>query len=294
MPISEFTAYIKYIKFIRRYSPNTVAAYKTDLKQFKSYFRSNLLKVQRKDILDFIEELRASSISDRSIARKMISLRSYYSFCIKNSSIQFSPFRFIPSLKFNKLKREYIKQEKIIGILDSFDPGMNRKKVRDKLVVELLYFTGCRVNEIINLKKKDVDYKKASIKIIGKGKKERIVPVNQSLLELMKTYLLAWKNNNRTPYLLSDNKGKKIYAMFIWRLIKKYFNPQAININVSSHTIRHSIATHIYENGASLYDVQKFLSHTRVSSTCAYIHIDPEYLLRIYKKAHPKERIKEL
>jgi integrase/recombinase XerC len=282
---SETTEFLNYLKYIRRYSPHTITAYKTDLKQFKKYKGSKILTADKKDVTDFISFLKSNSISKRSIRRKIEVLKSYYYFNIKNSRIKLSPCRFIPRIQFDKTDIGYIKQEDLTRILDSLDPGINRKKIRDKLVLELLYLTACRADEIINLKKKDIDYSQMCIKVLGKGKKERIIPITPQIISLIKSHLSKWKSKNRSSFLLNDNKGKKLYPMFLWRIIRKYFTPEDIGMNTSAHIIRHSTATHLYNNGATIYDIQKLLGHGSIISTAGYIHLEPEILLNFYLKA---------
>jgi site-specific recombinase XerD len=182
----------------------------------------------------------------------------------------------------------YVHREKLNEVLDNINPDQNRQKLRDYLILVILYHTGCRASEIINLKKHDIDYNRKVLKVIGKGRIERLVTVNSNIIQLIGTYLQNWKGRRRSRYLFTNNEGHKMYPMFLWRLIRKYFNPTEIKKNVSAHTIRHSIATHLYQNGASMKNVKDFLGHKHFKSTSGYVHFDEETLKIIYNRCHPK------
>lgn len=172
----------------------------------------------------------------------------------------------------------------IKNVLNGIQPGVNRKTVRDLLVLELLYQTGCRADEIINLRKDQIDFQRNQIKVLGKGKIERIIPLKKGLTQLIKKHLKLWKGKNQTPYLISNNKGKKLYPMFLWRLIRRYFKTEGI----SAHTIRHSFATHLYHNRAPIKAIRDLLGHQSLRSTTAYLHLDIFQLIQIYTNSHPR------
>jgi hypothetical protein len=153
-----------------------------------------------------------------------------------------------------------------------------------------LYFTGCRASEIINLKTDQINYVKRQIKVIGKGNFERIVLVNAEIINLIKAYRRKSKCCKDSGKLFTTDRGKKIYPMLLWRLVRRYFKPEKLGINTSAHILRHSIATHLYHNRAPLHSIKRFLGHRSLKTTVLYLHFGPEHLKKVYQDAHPKER----
>ncbi|MBZ0246876.1 MAG: tyrosine-type recombinase/integrase [Cyclobacteriaceae bacterium] len=284
----EVEQYIKHIECVRRYSKHTITAYRTDLKQFSYFLKGDLLTASRKDVREFLIDLQANKYSFRSINRKLEVLRSFYRYYRKFTDFENYPCSFVRNLRFEKPRGTYLTVEKIREVLDAIQPGGNRKIVRDQLVLELLYQTGCRADEIINLRKKDVNFRKRQIKVVGKGKVERLIPLSKRVVKLIKVHLKLWKDKNTGLFLLTNNKGKPLYPMYLWRLIRKYFKVNTIGVGVSAHTIRHSCATHLYHNRAPIKAIRDLLGHRSLRSTEAYLHLDLKSLIRIYNDSHPK------
>jgi integrase/recombinase XerC len=287
----EVRIFFNHLKFVRRYSSHTTTAYKADLAQFQKFFKRNLLSATRKDIRDFLVSLIVKEFSLRTVNRKLEVLKSFYRYHWKHSNIETSPCWNIRQFRFVRPKGRFIPVDDVIQTLDNIDPYGNRKKLRDRLILELLYCTGCRACEIINLKKKDIDYSRIAIKVTGKGNRERLVTINPKLIELIKLYLVKWRHKNRSQFLLNNDKGKRIYSMFLWRVVRKYFSPEKLKINTSAHVLRHSIATHLYHNRAPLHDIKNFLGHRSLKTTAIYLHFGIDHLKEVYAKAHPKERL---
>lgn len=234
-------------------------------------------------------DLKSRDYSPRTINRKLEVLKSFYRYHFKYSGLTSSPCRFIYHLKYVKPKGQFVAVDKVIKILDGIDQGMNRKMVREKLILELLYQTGCRCSEITGLKKKNIDFKKSQLKVLGKGRIERIVPISDYAVSLLKIHHNLWKHKNKGPYVFVTSKGRKIYSMYVWRLVRKYFHSEETGMNVSPHTLRHSIATHLYHNRAPLHSIKQLLGHRSLKSTSIYLHNDLAKLKRDYNMAHPKK-----
>lgn len=284
----EVKEYLNHIEKVRRYSHHTVIAYRTDLKQFCDFYKGNLLNARQKDVRRYLIDLRVKNYSNRSINRKLEVLKSFYRFYRRFSDFKIYPCSFVKPLRYAKTRGNYIPVEKIQCTLNGIRSGTNRKSVRDKLTLELLYQTGCRAAEIINLKKEDIDWDRHQIKVFGKGRVERIIPINDRLMKLMKKHLKLWRDKNGGPYLLTNNKGENIYPMYLWRLIRKYFKPEIIEMNVSAHTFRHSCATHLYHNRAPIKAIRDLLGHRALRSTEPYLHLNVHTLVAIYHYSHPK------
>lgn len=286
--MSEFSNFIIYLRSIRRYSLHTIVAYRSDLKQAKRILKKSLHSLTRSDIQKFITYLKENNYSIKSIKRKYEVLKSYLKYHFKRKKIKELPYRGIPAVRGANPVMYFIPLDITLSILDSIKAGENRKRLRDKLALELLYYTGCRADEIIRLKKKNVDYDNLRIKVLGKGKKERYVPISKTLANLIHIHLKKWRGKNKGPYVLSDNQGKRMYPMFLWRLIRKYFTVELTGKKVSAHIIRHSISTHLYILGAPIKIIMELLGHRYLRSTAIYLHPDLEYLKKLYIKCHPK------
>jgi len=281
--------YMSHIKNVRRYSHHTLLAYKTDLNQFEEFCKQDLLIVTRKDVRKYLLYLKDLGYSNRTINRKLEVLRSFYRYNWWHYKIS-SPCNLLPPIRFQKAKSTYLSAKEIANVLDNIVPGQNRKIMRDLVILEILYHTGCRADEILNLKKKYVDINRLQIKIIGKGKVERIVPVNKRIVTMLKIYLKMWQGKNKGAYVFVNDKGKKIYPMFLWRLIRKYFDFEQLGIAVSAHTFRHSTATHLHHNRAPIKSIKDLLGHRSLRSTTVYLHSDTTKMLEIYNLAHPRAK----
>jgi integrase/recombinase XerC len=279
-PLLQFYGYVKSIK---KYSTNTCIAYRTDIKQFHSFYKANLLLATRRDIIDWIEFLRTEGYQSRSINRKIAALRSFYYYHWKNDNINKKPYWGIDKLKAYKKNVYPIDEDKIIRVLDNFEEGKNKKRIRELLVLELLYYTGCRVNELISIRKRNIDLKMGVIKTKAKGNKERVLLINKRIINLIKLYQSVWRSKNKGRWLFNDDQGRKLYHMYVFRVVKKHLGKDS-ETSIHPHLIRHSIATHLYNNGASLSRVQKFLGHRQFKSTASYLHPSRERIKEIYDK----------
>ncbi|MEQ9415831.1 MAG: tyrosine-type recombinase/integrase, partial [Cyclobacteriaceae bacterium] len=259
-----------------------------DLKQFSCFVNGDLLTATRIDVREFLIDLQEKKYSFRTINRKLEVLRSFYRYHRRFTGFGNYPCSYVRNLRFVKPRGTYLTVEKIREVLDGIQPGGNRKLVRDQLVLELLYQTGCRADEIINLRKEDIDCQKKLVKVIGKGKVERLIPLSKRVVKLIQDHLKVWTGKNSGLFLLTNNKGLQLYPMYLWRLIRKYFKVSEIGVGVSAHTMRHSCATHLYHNRAPIKAIRDLLGHRSLRSTEAYLHLDLKSLIRIYSDSHPK------
>ncbi|MCH8317670.1 MAG: tyrosine-type recombinase/integrase [Bacteroidetes bacterium] len=287
-------SFLKYIQYEKRYSRHTITSYKTDLSQFTNYLSdvyefSDLRKADYHIIRSWIVFLVESGMVARSVNRKIASLRAFYKFLQKNNHISSNPVAKIIAPKIKKKLPTFIEQQNLAALLDDFEFSDDLAGIRDKLVLELLYGTGIRLAELIETKHEDINYFERSIKVLGKGNKERIIPLNTSLLNTIKIY--CDKKNadfDAAPYLIITDKGEKCYPKFIYRVVKKYLNLITTAEKKSPHVLRHSFATHLLNKGADLNAIKELLGHSSLAATQVYTHNSIEKLKTIFDKAHPK------
>ena len=288
-------SFLKYLLFEKRYSQHTVQAYETDLYQFKEFQSSefsvaDLTHTSHNHIRAWIVSLVEAGQSNRTINRKLASLRSYFKFLLKREEIDKDPTSKIKSLKLSRKLPSFVKEDDMLKILDHVDFPEDFTGLRDQLVMELLYGTGIRLSELIELKSQDINISQHTIKVLGKRNKERIIPVSPGTLRLIKNYrdqLSNNFNNNPSNLIVTDN-GEKAYPMLIYRIVKKYLNLFVSIDKRSPHVLRHTYATHLLNKGADLNAVKDLLGHTSLAATQVYTHNTIEKLKNVFDQAHPK------
>jgi integrase/recombinase XerC len=288
--------FLKYITTEKRYSKHTLISYKSDLQQFQQfllieYSIANPAEVSYNIIRSWIRKLAEDKISAKSISRKIACLRSYYKFLVRKGFIQHNPTQKIRVPKIQKRLPVFVPTEHLHQLLDGnlFDDSFDNH--RDLLILELFYGTGIRLSELIELKESDTDLAAHTIKVLGKGNKERIIPINQSLYTTLKNYLEKKKNehfSNYNPFLIVTNKGEQSYPMFIYRIVRKYLDISTTIEKRSPHVLRHSFATHLLDRGADLNAIKDLLGHSNLSATQVYTHNSMEKIKAIFDQAHPK------
>lgn len=288
------TSFIQYITFERRYSGNTIKAYENDLGAYSEYLETTYdlqdLAISTHDMIrSWVVKLMDDGTSPRSVNRKISSLKSYYKYLRKEGLIENNPLNQIVNLKSSKRLPSYISQEDIIEVLDEPIQDENFKSLRDRLIIEILYSTGIRRSELINIKDNSVDYQRGVLKVRGKGNKERIIPLSKKLLEHIQKYIVNREKaiNTTTEYLIVTNKGNQAYPEFILRKVKDGLSGMK-NIKKSPHILRHTFATHMLNNGADLNVIKELMGHADLSATQVYTHNTIKQLKSIYKKAHPR------
>lgn len=289
-------AYLKYLKFEKRYSTHTICAYTNDLHQFTSFVQSNPQKdkldiafVDFQLIRDWIIYLYNKQLSPQSIKRKISSLKKFYNFLLREQIIDKNPIDKISLPKTDKKLPEFIKQNEISILFEKIHFPNTFTGQRDKLILNILYSTGIRLSELINLKEQDINIKDHTLKVLGKRNKERIVPFPKTLISNIDSYIKIKKEKRITnPYLLVTKKGAKTYPKLIYRTVVKYLSVITTNEHKSPHTLRHTYATHLLNNGADLNAIKELLGHANLSATQIYTHNTFKKLNEIYKQAHPR------
>ena len=281
--------FLKYIEYEKRYSPLTVTAYKGDLNQFhtflsKEYDITDLKTVNHQIIRSWIVNLIEQGISNRSVNRKITTLKSFYKFCMRDKSVSENPMLKILSPKTSKKLPVYVEQTSMNELLDQVDFD-EKHGARDKLILSLFYSTGIRLSELINIKRSDIDLIEKNLKVLGKGNKERILPLPEPLLDELAEYMDTTQNNS---WLFCTDAGKKMYSKLVYRLVNSYLAKVTTITKKSPHVLRHTFATHMLNNGADLNAIKEFLGHANLSATQIYTHNSITKLSNIYKQAHPK------
>jgi len=287
MPRDKFLSYLKNEK---RYSPLTVTAYTTDLTQFYNFIKAQydltrIEEVTHDLIRSWIVDMIDAGIATRSVNRKITTLKSYYKFLLRQGIVKKNPMLKILSPKTSKKLPVFVEKSSMDELLDVVEFDEGGKGRRDKLIILLLYCTGMRLSELINLKVSDIDFNKGTLKILGKGNKERVLPFSENLKNEIKQYL---DEAHPIEWLFLTDKGKKLYAKLVYRLVNSYLRKVTTISKKSPHVLRHTFATHMLNNGADLNAIKEFLGHVSLSATQVYTHNTIKKLTNIYKQAHPK------
>ncbi|MDY7393956.1 tyrosine-type recombinase/integrase [Aureibaculum sp. 2210JD6-5] len=287
--------FIDYLTSEKKYSPHTVRAYQDDLKSFKlfcqkTYNSDKLTEINYGQVRSWIVEMVNQKKSNRTINRKITSLKTYYKYLVKTKQIKETPLLSHQALKVSKKMQVPFSQAEVEEVLDNLNfDDIDFEGIRNKLIVELLYSTGMRRAELIELKLSDVNLHNATLKVIGKRNKERYVPLLNSVQQTLTDYLSERKQLDYTGnYLFITNKGNKIYPNLVYRIINEYFGQVSSKVKKSPHVIRHSFATHLLNEGADLNSVKELLGHSSLASTQIYTHSSLNELKKVYNQAHPR------
>ena len=295
MPINYF---LTYLLIEKKYSNHTIVAYKKDLNDFISYCFSeygneDLVNVNYSQIRSWIVSLVNIKVSNRTINRKISSLKSFYKFLQKTKQIEVSPLVKHQALKVSKQIQVPFSEKEIKDVLSLKDEVVDFEAIRNKLIVELFYSTGIRRSELIEIKIANIDFNNETVKVIGKRNKERYIPLIKTVQNSLKNYLkfrdeIETKESN----LFLTKKGKKIYDTLVYRIINNYFSSVSSKVKKSPHVIRHSFATHLLNEGADLNSVKELLGHSSLASTQVYTHSSLGKLKEVYNQAHPRSQKK--
>jgi len=286
--------FIKYLTFEKRYSQHTIIAYKNDIIQYQQHLTSLQTEIQlanHQNIRSWIINLMDNSLDAKSINRKISTLRSFYKFLQKEKVITDNPVQKVLAPKTAKKLPVFITDDKLTTLLDSNSFSNDFEGLRDKLVLELLFGTGIRLSELLGLKTSNVYLNEKTIKVLGKRNKERIIPINLTLTDLLNHYIVE-KNNqdysNNLEVLIVTNTGAKGYSKLIYRIVQKYLSLISTHEKKSPHILRHSFATSLLNKGADINAIKDLLGHANLAATQIYTHNSIERLKSIYKQAHPK------
>lgn len=289
--------FLDYLRLEKRYSPHTITSYRRDLDDFYSFYlktesSENVLKADKKVIRNFIVELSENKISKRSINRKISSLRSFYLFLSKLGEIEISPLETITSLKFYAEKQIPMSQEEMELLQNNVMDKV--ENVLDRCIIEVLYQTGIRKAELCGLIFENVNLEVQQLKILGKGNKERYIPISEDLANLLKNYLQIRKPKEEVKsYFFVNKLGKKLTEKFVYVVVNKYLSLVTSKEKTSPHILRHSFATHVLDNGAEISKVKKILGHSSLASTQVYTNANIEQLKKVFNQAHPRAVKKE-
>jgi integrase/recombinase XerC len=295
--------FLEYLKFEKRYSIHTLTSYQTDLEEFFEYsgniFGSvPLNNIDHNIVRSWLAGLKEKGLSAKSINRKISSLKSFFKYHLRTGTIGSSPMSKIISPKMGKRLPVFVKEEETKQMVETLNQSTeNWQTLNAKMLVTIFYATGMRLSELINLKERQIDFSRSQIKVLGKGNKERIIPVNKNVVEIIREYQQLKKKEidsgnesgqKNDPLLLVTGKGKKLYPKYAYLLVREVLGSASTLDKKSPHVLRHTFATHLMNNGADLNAVKELLGHSSLAATQVYTHNTIEKLKDIHKKAHPK------
>ncbi|MCX6582137.1 MAG: tyrosine-type recombinase/integrase [Candidatus Aminicenantes bacterium] len=282
--------YLEHLTHIKKFSPHTIKAYRQDIQQFQDYFEENGLAVDKHTIRDYISVIFLRTRNKATISRKIYALKSFYSYLVKQGKLAKNPFDAVSSPKNEKKLPEILTENEMLAFLDKLPEG-SFLQVRNKAVFEFLYATGLRISELVNLRITDINFTEDMARVLGKGKKERIVPFNEHAKTILLNYLERARMQFKKPidYIFLNAWGRKITERAIEQILHKSFmEMMESNKSVYPHLFRHSFATHLLQRGANLRVIQELLGHESLSTTEKYTNLNYSDLLNVYKKFHPR------
>jgi integrase/recombinase XerD len=289
--VEDFQIYLTYEK---RLSRNTIEAYIKDVMDFSFFMKEGSfpVKITEDNVIDYIISLNEKGLSNRSIARKISSLKSFFIFLLKTGRTDENPLENIDSPQYLKKLPNYLSLDEVERMISQ--GGEDPKSVRDSCIVELLYSSGIRVSELCSLRLSDIFLEKRIIRVLGKGGKERLIPIGKVAVLSIKKYLLFRREISRKmtlpDQLFISRLGKKLTRISVWTYIKERAIKAGIVKEITPHSLRHSFATHMLANGADLRSVQEMLGHSDITTTQIYTHVSTDLLKETHKKYHPLER----
>ena len=286
---SNLRSFLNYLLVDKGLSNNTVKAYEADISSLFQWLDTEDLKynnLQENHINQYISFLFQRKMRSSSVNRKISSIKSFYIFLVKRNFVKNSPLNDLVTPKQEKYLPESMSEAEVDKLLNSPDVS-NKIENRDKAMIEMLYATGMRISELVNLKITDVDMKRCVVKVFGKGSKERLVPFGETALDSLRSYLNEREQSSSKEIFLS-NRGKKMTRVAFWQRVKIYLIRENLKNSISPHTLRHAFATHLLNRGADLRSVQLLLGHSDLSTTQIYTHIAKQRLSDVLKKHHPR------
>ena len=275
-----------YLELERNYSNNTSLSYVKDVALFSDFIKKDLLLVDKKDIEKYIRSLNKSS---KTISHVISSLNSFYNYYMRMGNIKSNPTDEIDRPKIEKKIPEFLTLEEVSSLLN-FEVN-NEFEARNKAILELLYSSGLRISELTSLELSNIDLDECLVRVMGKGSKERIVPLGDYAIDALKEYIYFYRpifNKNNSSYVFLNNRGGVLSRQFIFKVIKEECIKKGIRKNVSPHTLRHTFATHLLKNGADLRIIQELLGHENLSTTQIYTHLTNDKLKHDYEDYFPR------
>ncbi len=286
--------FYKYLRFEKHYSEHTVTAYRNDLEQYLSYNNSSFDEdraetFSRDKIKGWIVFLLNQGLHTTSVHRKVSSIRRYCRFLMREGIFTFNPVQHVTLPKKKRIETPFVPEDQMRDLLDCIEYPATFQGKRDKLVLDLLYHTGMRLSELLQIKVADIEIPQLQVKVKGKRNKERIIPFNQSMIASLQEYLPYRASlENNCEYLIVTEKGKQGYPKMIYRIVHNHLQLVSSIKRKSPHVIRHSFATHLLNRGADLNAIKELLGHANLSATQIYTHNDIQSLKKVYEQAHPR------
>tara|TARA_Y100000994_G_C15675275_1_gene435436 strand:- start:168 stop:1055 length:888 start_codon:yes stop_codon:yes gene_type:complete len=284
--------FLNYLNYEKRYSSNTLRAYTKDLNDFINFIQkesiNSLVAIKKQHIHQFLYFLSLKKHSERTVARKLAAIKSLFNFLIRENCLKNNVAKSIASPKIDKKLPIFLTQDKMSLLLDLPNPS-NFEESRDILILEIFYSTGIRISELIKIKLEDINFKNNSINILGKGNKKRLVIIGNYAKKKLLDFL-NYRDNTKTGFLFKNERKSKvgyISERFVFNIVKKYVRKVTNNQKISPHSLRHTFATHLLNNGADLMSLKELLGHSDLSSTQIYTHVNIEQMKKAFKKAHP-------
>ncbi len=286
---NEIELFTNYLLIDKKYSKNTIESYKRDLTQFNNFIDKKVTDIEDSDIKKYLKELNILKESNKTVARFISSLRTFYKFLIIEKIVTKNPLENIELPKLNKSLPKTLDEDDIDKLLNI--KLTDNYSFRNKAMIELMYATGLRVTELINLKIQDIDINMALLRTMGKGSKERIIPIGDYALHYLELYILNYRDSmlkkEYNDYLFLNNHGKQMTRQGFFKILKKIAVENEIEKDFSPHTLRHSFATHLLNHGADLRSIQELLGHSDISTTQIYTHVSNKQLKENYNEYHP-------
>ena len=286
--------FITYLHNVKKKSENTVLSYNRDLTKFIKYLRTNKItsldKVEEKDLEKYIKELNDNGFKSATVSRNIASLKAFFHYLNNEGVLSNDPTKSLKSPKIEKKIPEILTTDEVFALLEQ-PSGDSPKEIRDKAMLELLYATGIRVSELINLEASDVNLKTSSI-LCRDGSKSRTIPYGKKAKDALTRYLEGAReaivDNKDSTILFANCSGQKMSRQGFWKLIKHYAKKAGIESDITPHTLRHSFAAHLVENGADLRSVQEMLGHSDIPTTQIYANMSHSHIREVYNRAHPR------
>lgn len=296
-PISKLLQdFLAYLKFEKRYSSHTLIAYTGDLEDWAFYLREemgvlSIREVKAMMIRSWLASLKESRASSRTLVRKISSLKSFYKYLLRNGVVSQSPMAQVTTPKMGKRLPSFVKEEEIVKLGDLLEIAQEDwRSLNTRVLVTMFYATGMRLSELIYLKEEQLELGRSQLKVLGKGNKERVLPLSTAVIQLLKEYIAQKKEQfpDADPFLLVTEKGKRLYPRYAWLLVSTVLGEATTLAKKSPHVLRHSFATHLLNNGADLNAVKELLGHSSLAATQVYTHNTIDKLRDVHRKAHPK------
>lgn len=289
--------FIDYLAHEKKYSENTIENYQKDLEEYDTYLKEKFPKkdkayeeIEYKEVTEYLIRLNKKNLKPSTINRHLSTIRSFYEFLIKKGVISNSPFKLVSGPKKEKKLPNYLKYDEFLDLIEACDDTDLGE--RNKMILELLFATGLRVTELVNVKIQDIDFKNREIKTTGKGNKTRIVYFNKTCQEVMSKYVLGARQNilkgKHSDYLILNHLGNPLTRRGVADILEKLIKKSSLKHKISPHTLRHTFATLLLNEGMDIREVQELLGHARLSTTSIYTHISNEELRRVYLNSHPR------